>query len=130
MNQSVKWAQNKIITVREATVGDEIAQMSIRRNLTTYVTEKIVPEDPEANYGQWPTFALLCSQTVSSTGLAFQPEIVRGLTGEALYRAYLKFLETPVTIRDKWGKACEAANVIYDIELGPDPLPDGAEKKA
>lgn len=128
MQQIVKWAQGKIV-VRESTVADEIASGSIRRNLTTYVRDVVMPDDPDANYGQWETFAVICAQTVSSVGLSFHPETVRGLRDSALYTAYLKYTETPVALRDKWFKACENANVVYDIELGPDPLPETAEKK-
>lgn len=129
MQQIVKWAQGKIV-VRESTVADEIAQMNIRRSLTNYVTEKLIPTDPEANYGQWPTFAILCAQTVSSVGLPFQPETARGLRDAALYEAYLKYTEVSAALRDKWLKACENANVVLDIELGPEPLPNSASPEA
>lgn len=128
MQQIVKWAQGKIV-VHESTVADEIAASNIRRNLTSYVADVVVPDNPDSNYGQWPDFAKLCAQTVSSSGLGFHPETVRGLRDAALYEAYVKYTETPVALRDKWLKACENANVVYDIELGPEPLPETAEKK-
>jgi hypothetical protein len=129
MQQFVKWAQGQIV-VRESTVADEIASGSIRRNLTAYVRDVVIPDNPDANYGQWEIFATICAQTVWSTGLTFRPETVKGLRDSALYEAYLKYTELPVALRDKWLKACENANVAYDIELGPEPLPETAEKKA
>lgn len=137
MQQVVKWAQgvngNQVhgkIVVRESTVGDEIASGSIRRNLTDYVRTVIVPNNPDATYGQWEVFANICAQTVSSAGLAFQPETVRGLRDEALYNAYVQYTKIPTALRDKWVKACENANVVLDIELGPEPLPEGASPQA
>lgn len=129
MQQTVKWAQGQI-NVRESTVGDEIASGNIRRNLTAYVRDVVIATNPDANYGQWEVFANLCAQTVSSAGLSFQPETVRGLRDEALYNAYVQYTRMPVAIRDKWVKACESANVVYDIELGPEPLPASASPQA
>lgn len=129
MNQVVKWARGQIV-VRQATVGDEIASGAIRRNLTDYVREVVAKSDPAATWGQWEPFANFCAQTESSTGLGFQAEIVRGLTGEALYAAYQKYLCIPIALRDKWAKACEAANMVTDIELGPLPLGEQASPEA
>lgn len=129
MQQTVKWAQGQI-KVRETTVADEIASGAIRRNLVKYVSDVIVKDDADATWGQWETFATLCAQTVSSSGLPFHPETVRGLKDAALYDAYLKYTETPTALRNKWVKACEDANVVYDIELGPEPLPASASPQA
>lgn len=128
MQQVVKWAQGKII-VRQQTVGDEIAAGAIRRNLTDYVTAVVVKADPGASWGQWEPFALYCSQTVKSEGLDFPPELVRGMTGEALYSAYCGYLNLPTVIRNKWAQACEAANAVMDIELAPTP-PENASPEA
>lgn len=127
MQQIVKWAQGKIeLIVSEATVADEIAAGAIRRNLTDYVVKVIGKDNPDATWGQWEQFATYCVQTRRSMGLSFQPELARGLRGEALYAAYCGYLEMARTLRNKWAKACEDADAVGDVELAPTPPEDAS----
>lgn len=123
MKQQVKWGRGNEIVVHETTVADDLAARQIARDLMALDT------DPEA-IGYWLQFAQLCCQTESSKGLAFKPELIRGLDLDGKSAGYKMYLELPLSIQKRWVAAADATNVIEDMELGPLPLPEGADPKA
>lgn len=123
MNQVVKWdGGQKEIVVRPGLVEDEIVASAI--------TQQLVSAYPDGSYGFWQPFASLCSQTVSSKGLEFQPELVRNMDPAQRKMAYEAFLKLPKQVRAKWKTAVDDADAAVDVDLGPDPLPESASKKA
>ncbi len=121
MNQIVKWNGGQII-VRPGLVEDELAASIIKREVSNAY--------PDGTWGAWPQFADLCSQTVSSSGLDFQPELVRNMDPAQKRDAYERYLKLAKSIRDKWSEAFGVVNRAIDVDLGPESLPETATKKA
>lgn len=121
MNQKVSWDGGYLI-VRPATVKDELAAEIISIQLRQGY--------PDGAYGYWDTFAELCSQTVESQGLPFQPEHVRNMDIAQQRQAYDQFMEQPKALRKKWKQALAAADEVLDYDLGPVPLGENANPKA
>lgn len=121
MNQIVKWSGGQI-TVRPGLVEDELVSGAIVREVS-----RAYPED---TWGMWQLFANLCSQTASSSGLSFQPELVRNFDPAQKREAYEQWLKLPKALKDNWKAAYDLANSASDYALGPEPLPETAPKKA
>lgn len=122
MNQIVKWNGGRdFIIVRPGLVEDELVAGSIAGEISNAY--------PEGTWNLWRNFADLCSQTLSSSGLSFQPELVRNMDPAQKRNAYEEFLKIPKSLRTSWLTAYNLVNAASDYVLGPEPLPDSAPKK-
>lgn len=121
MKQVVRWSNGSIL-MREGLVEDEIAAQRIER-----VVREARADEKE---GFWALYGRLCSQTESSTGLNWKPELVRGMSEGDIRAGYELFLKTPRTIWERWVEALTAVEDIKDIVIGPAPLPENADPKA
>lgn len=120
-NQVVNWQDGQII-VRPGLVEDEIAASIISRAVGATF--------PDGTSGLFNIFGLLCSQTVSSAGLSFHPEMVRDGGLDVKRSGYDAFVKLPKALRIKWQEAIETADDVKDYALGPDPLPANAPKNS
>jgi hypothetical protein len=123
MRQIVKWHGGQIV-VRPGTVADDIA--------ARYIAEQVLSTYPRDDNTQVRVmqFGQLCSQTESSEGLDWKPEQVRNLDAAGMRTAYEAFTGLPKTIYGRWFEAYALVDAEMDVDLGPLPLPESAEKKA
>lgn len=106
------------VIVRRATVGDELHADIIK----TRVLEGI----PVGQYGVWDAFSRLCSQTVMSEGLPFNPVGLDGADKTEIDRAYAAYLKLDKELKNRWLRACNEADKPASEDSGPTRLPDDA----
>lgn len=123
MQQIVKWRGGQIV-VRPGTVADDIMARTIAERVLSTFRSDDTTQVRVIQFGQ------LCSQTESSEGLTWEPAQVRNLDAAATRAAYDAFTGLPKTIYNKWFEAYALVDAEMDVELGPLPLSDNAEKKA
>lgn len=120
-NQIVTSKDGQItITVRPGLVEDQIAAANISRSIGGTF--------PDGTEGLFNMFGYMCSQSIASEGLPFQAELVRSMPLADKRAAYDAFMKLPKALYTTWNKACEAADLVADYALGPEPLTKDAPK--